>query len=154
MHKILIFFLIIPLMVLAQFKTQTQPLDFSEKLEAGQTEKGTFGILGLDPSRFSMHHSYSMSYMSMGGKGFTQGLYLNTMTYQFSIPLTLSLQLGIANQPIQTNNTAPLLKNGPFISGAQLQYKPAKNMIIQLDFQQTPYQNYPMFSNPNYFRAW
>ncbi len=133
--------LLTPLLASAQFKTQAKSMPLSDRLKSGQT--GSFGILGLDPSRFSMQHSYSMSYASIGGKGFTQGLYLNTMTYQFSIPLTVSLQLGMAHNPLQGANTASILQNGFFVSGAQIRYQPSKNTVLQFNFQQTPYQSFP-----------
>ena len=136
----IVFFLALPLMSFAQFKTQAKPVGFSDRLKNDQR---SFGILGLDMSRFSMSHSYSMSYMSAGGQGFTQGLYLNTMSYQFTIPLTVSLQLGMAHNPFQGNNTASILQNGFFVSGAQAEYKPTENTTIKLEFHQMPYQNYP-----------
>jgi len=141
MHRFIIFliFFVVPLCSFGQFKTQVKPMDFSDRLKADQQNY----LLGIDMSRFFMSHSYSMSYMSMGGQGFTQGLYLNTMSYQFTIPLTVSLQLGMAHNPFQGNKTANILQNGFFLSGAQVRYKPSKNTTIQLDFRQMPYQNYP-----------
>jgi hypothetical protein len=129
---------------MAQFKVQSEPVDFADRL---RTDQSQFGILGIDMSRFSMSHSYSMSYMSMGRQGVTQGLYLNTMSYQFSIPLTVSLQLGMAHNPfggVGDNGTASILQNGMFVSGAQLKYKPTENTTIQFGFQNMPYSNsYP-----------
>jgi len=144
MRKLIILLIIIllPIGVMAQFKTQAKPVGFADRLK---TDQSRFGILGIDMSRFSMSHSYSMSYMSMGGKGITQGLYLNTMSYQFSIPLTVSLQLGMAHNPFAgmgENGTASILQNGMFVSGAQLKYKPTENTTIQFDFRNMPYTNY------------
>lgn len=131
--------ILVPLSLLAQFKTQAKPVDFTDRLAMGQQN---VGLLGIDMSRFSMSHAYSMSYMSMGGHGFTQGLYLNTMSYQFAFPLTVSLQLGMAHNPFEGNNTASILQNGLFLSGAQIRYKPTEKTTIQLDFRQVPMQNY------------
>ena len=93
--------------------------------------------------------------MSMGKQGVTQGLYLNTMSYQFSIPLTVSLQVGMAHNPfggMGQNGTASILQNGMFVSGAQLKYKPTENTTIQFDFRNTPYSHtypgYYMMSRP------
>jgi hypothetical protein len=146
---ILLILFLMPLSASAQFKAQTKPIPFTEHLKSGQ--KGSFGILGIDPSRFSMQHSYSMSYASMAGHGFTQGLYLNTMTYQFAMPLTVSLQLGMAHNPFESTNTPSMLQNGIFVSGAQVRYQPTKNTVFQFNFQQRPYQNsagyYGMYDN-------
>ena len=138
---LILLILLMPLSVFAQFKSQTTPMSLSDHLKSGQA--GSFGILGLDPSRFTMQHSYSMSYASLGGHGFTQGLYLNTMTYQFAMPLTVSLQLGMAHNPFQSANMPSLMQNGFFVSGAQVRYKPSKNTVLQFNFQQRPYQTYP-----------
>ncbi|MBN1481503.1 hypothetical protein EH223_03985 [candidate division KSB1 bacterium] len=137
---ILLIVILVPVWLGAQFKTQTKPVDFADRLK---TDQQSLGIIGIDMSRFSMSHSYSMSYMSVGGRGFTQGLYLNTMSYQFSIPLTVSLQLGMAHNPFQGNQTASILQNGFFLSGAQIRYKPSAKTTIQLDFRQMPYQYTP-----------
>lgn len=147
---VLLIVIIMPVCLWAQFKTQAKPADFSDRIK---TDTGNFGIIGIDMSRFSMSHSYSMSYMSMGGRGFTQGLYLNTMSYQFSIPLAVSLQLGMAHNPFHGNQTASILQNGFFLSGAQVLYKPSENTTIQLNFQQMPYRNVPglyYMSRPGY----
>ena len=132
--------LIFTMVCYGQFKTQTKTMDFSDRLK---TDQNSFGILGIDMSRFSMSHSYSMSYLSAGGQGITQGLYLNTMSYQFAVPLTLTLQLGMAHSPFQGNNTANILQNGFFVSGAQVKYKPTEKTTVQLEFRQMPYQYYP-----------
>ncbi|MBN1561676.1 hypothetical protein JW998_15600 [candidate division KSB1 bacterium] len=134
-------FFLLPLLGYGQFKTQAKPVDFSDRLQSG----ANIGILGIDPSRFSMSHSYSMSYMAAGGQSFTQGLYLNTLSYQFTVPLTLSLQLGMAHNPFPGNGTANILQSGFFVSGAQLMYKPTEKTTIQLQFRQMPYQNYRGF---------
>ena len=137
---LLIWVFLLPLAALAQFKTQAKPIDFADRLTSG-VQNGV-GLLGLDPTRLSMSHSYSMSYMSVGDRGFTQGLYLNTLKYQFAIPLTFTVQWGMAHQPFQGNNTSPILQNGFFLSGAQVRYKPTENTIIQLDFHQNPYNSF------------
>jgi len=149
MRKLWILMLVIlPMTVFAQFKTQAKPVKFVDRLQYGRTD----GLpnLGLDMSRFSMTHSYSMNYMSVGGKSLTQGLYLNTMSYQFSIPLTVSLQLGMAHNPFQSANTASILQNGPFISGAQIRYQPSEKTVLEVNFRQMPYQNFSGLYNMHY----
>lgn len=44
--------------------------------------------------RFSMRQSYSLSAMSGGGGSASSGLYLNTLSYQFSPLLTASVDVG------------------------------------------------------------
>jgi hypothetical protein len=138
-----------PFILLAQFKTQTASTKISDQLRSGSgVSQSLAGLIGLDPSRLHISHSYQLSYMSIGG-GLTQGMYLNTLSYQFSVPLTLSLQWGIAYQPLQSVNAAPFLANGPFISAAQLRYQAKNNLSIELNFQNDPN---PYFYNPFYNR--
>lgn len=143
MKKISVFILMMmPMMVFAQFKTQAKNQGFTDRL----ISSSGLGFLGLDPSRFSMSQSYSMSYADIGGRGFSQGLYLNTLRYQFAIPLTVSLQLGLAHQPFGISGVSPMMNDGLFVSGAQLRYQPSKNTLIQLDFRQAPYSGYSRYS--------
>jgi len=129
-----------PCLVFGQYKSDTKAVDIATVLRTPvNAGKNAVGILGLDPSRLDISQSYSMSYMSLGGQGFSQGMYLNTMTYHFKLPMTLSFQWGIAHQPFAGSNDAPFLKNGPFISGAQFKYKPTKNTVIELEYNQNPY---------------
>jgi hypothetical protein len=131
--------LLLPLLVFGQYRTQAKPVNLAASLKnpigIGQS---AMALLGLDPARLHMSQSYQMSYMSIGGKGYSQGVYLNTLTYDFSIPLTMAVQWGIAHQPLSGIGTSPLLNSGPFLSGAQLYYRPTKNTSIRLEFSQYP----------------
>jgi hypothetical protein len=144
MRKRLIFILMMtmPIMAFAQFKTQAKNQSFTDRL----ISSSGLSFLGFDPSRFSMSQSYSMSYATIGGQGFSQGLYLNTLRYQFAIPLTVSLQVGLAHQPFAISGVSPMMNDGIFVSGAQLRYQPTKNTVIQLDFRQAPYSGYSRYS--------
>jgi hypothetical protein len=131
--------LLVPLCCFAQYKINTQPQDISTKLRTQNgMGQGLVGIFGLDPSRASMQHSYQMGYSSFGGNNFSQGMYLNTLTYDFSIPLSMSVQWGIANQFLPGLNASPMMNDGPFISGAQILYKPTKNTVIHLEYRKMP----------------
>ncbi|RPI02829.1 MAG: hypothetical protein EHM72_03165 [Calditrichaeota bacterium] len=143
-----IFFILLliglPLSLFAQFKSQAKSREFTERMadNVGQA----VGFLGLDPSRFSMTQSYSMSYLSSGGKGFTQGVYLNTLQYQFSIPLTLTLQVGMAHQPFGGTGASPMLKDGIFVSGAQASFRPTQNTLVQFEYSRRPLSTFSGYS--------
>jgi hypothetical protein len=126
---------LVPLVAFGQLKEQLKPQSFSQFLTQPQ---GLIGLLGLDPNRFSMQHSYSVSYLSAGGQGFSQGLYLNTMSYHFSDPLQVSLQWGVMNQPFGSFGVPSLYQNGPFLSGASVEYKPSRNLSIGLQYNNIP----------------
>jgi len=148
---VLTFVFLLPYFALGQYKVNTHAQDIQTTLNnPGGMGRGLVSLIRLDPSRFRMSQSYQMGYMSMGGQGFSQGLYLNTLSYEFSIPLTLSLQWGLANQPFSGVGLSPIMKSGPFISGAQLQYKPSQKTTIQLEFRQLPYNTpYRMYNRNN-----
>lgn len=141
MKRWLVYIMIVslPALAFAQLKSQTKPMDMTNSLRNPLgIGKSAMGWLGLDPSRLTMLQSYQMSFMSAGGNSYTQGLYLNTLMYQFSSPLTLAVQWGIAHQPLSSFGGASLLNNGPFLSGAQLRYQPAKNFSVELEYSQYP----------------
>lgn len=136
----------VPVMAFGQLKEQLKPQSFSQLLTQPQ---GLVGLLGLDPSRFSMQQSYSISYLSAGGQGFSQGLYLNTLSYRFSDPLQVSLQWGVMNQPFGSFGVPSLYQNGLFLSGASIEYKPSRKVSIGLQYnkipggwQYSPYRSY------------
>lgn len=143
---------LVPGFVFAQLKSQALAPNLPEMLRSiPASTQGLLGIIGFDPAKFHMSHSYSMSYFSMGGKGMTQGLYLNTMSYRFSDPLLLKLQFGYAHQPFNAfGRNVPLVNNGFFVSGAELIYKPLNNMTVHFQFNRLPNQSY-YYMNPFLF---
>ena len=99
----------------------------------------------LDPSRISMNQQFGLGYMSSGGRGYTQGYYLNNISYRFNAPLLLQLHLGATNNPFAQATNLPgqstltsLLSNAQFFGGADLIWKPSDDMRFQLSFYQMP----------------
>lgn len=104
------------------------------------------GILGLDLSKLEINHSYSMFFSTFGNNSFTQGMYLNTISYQFSMPLSMKLQWGVTHQPFGQGFQNSNIGNQFFISGAELRFEPKENMVFKLQFRQIPagaYYNSP-----------
>jgi hypothetical protein len=136
--------LLCPIILFGQYRNKPQ-MDFPSLLQTpAALGRAATNLLGLDPSRMTMQHSYQMSFMNAGGHGFSQGLYLNTISYQFTLPITMSVQWGIANQPFgNIANNSALLKNGPFLSAAQFRYQPKPNMVLQIDYRHMPYSYDP-----------
>ncbi|MDZ7292966.1 MAG: hypothetical protein ONB44_20845 [candidate division KSB1 bacterium] len=138
-HKVFtvvaVILMLLPMVAFGQLKEQLKPQSFSQILTQ---PRGLVGVLGLDPNRFRMQHSYSLSYISLGGHGFSQGVYLNTMSYRFSDPLQVSLQWGIMNQPLGSFGVPSLYQSGVFLSGASMEYKPSRNLSIGLQFNNVP----------------
>lgn len=141
---------VIPLSVFGQLRDQDKPVPISQELIRPQ-DGGLFGLGILDPSRFNMSHSISMSYFSLGDAGVSQSLYLNTMTYQIASPLLLKLQWGIQSFPHNSfAKDHPAFKGGFFLSNAELKYKPSDKFEMKLQFNQSPYymNNRYRYGNP------
>ncbi|MBN2105437.1 hypothetical protein JW835_15465 [bacterium] len=94
----------------------------------------------IDPAKFEMSHSYSLSYLSSGDRSTNVGLYLNTMTYRFSDPLLMQLRIGYMHQPFGGDRSTLSSQQGNFfLQGAHLLYRPTKNMIISFDYESYPF---------------
>jgi len=128
----------------AQWKTQPQ-----DKVPVGESLMRTDGdglLFGwFDPSRFSMGHTYSLSYTTMGGKGYSLGEYTNSMRYQISDPLSIRLDLSLSHSPFDSyGGKLGQELSGFRISRAELNYQPSKNTFLQIQFRQLPPSQYLM----------
>lgn len=101
----------------------------------------------LDPSRFSMTHSYTMSFTRFGNQTLNQGLYLNTMNFRVSDPLLMQVRIGYLHQPFGGYGTAGDANGKLFLQRAMVQYKPSDKMSIVFDYQAYPS---PIGVNPYY----
>ncbi|HHL73540.1 MAG TPA: hypothetical protein ENJ29_13625 [Bacteroidetes bacterium] len=129
-------------------KSDSATTDFSTLMTNGQPRsKALAAFFGLDPERFRMSQSYTLGVTSFGGTAISQGVYLNSISYDFSIPLTFNLEWGVRMNPLQAgqnqNAALPGLNNGLFLSGASLEYKPSKNFQIGVSYSSYPLGSYP-----------
>lgn len=132
---------LVPAVAQGQLKEQTaKKFDFAKILTAPARPQGLFGMLGLSPDRFSMQQSYSLSFVNFGGQSYSQGLYLNTMQYQVSDPLRVSVQWGLLNQPFGSFGAQPLTSNRLFLSSAGVYYQPSRNFSFEVQYQALPYR--------------
>lgn len=140
--------LLFPALSFAQLKQDTK-LNVAKSLVQPQPQ-GLLSLIGLDPSKFSMHHSYSFTVGSIGGETYNQGLYLNTMRYRFADPLSMYLQVGFQHQPFANQASRFNQGNNVFVSGAGVQYEPSDNFKVQLEFSQRPVGLYasPYYQSP------
>jgi hypothetical protein len=102
-----------------------------------------FGSLGLlDPERFHMSQSYSMSFASDGKHSSSAGMYLNTMTYQFSMPISMRLQVGYMHDPsVLFAGSGDAMGRGQlFIPNFDVVIRPMKYMTIQFHYGMVPVQ--------------
>jgi len=145
--------LMLPVWASAQLKGPDKPVPFAHLLTQGlSAPQGLFSLIGLNSNRFSMQQSFSLSYTTLGGQGYSQGVYLNTMSYRLADPLQFSLQWGIMNQPLSSLGVPSMYQNGFFLSGANLEYKPSKNLSLGMQFNSYPGGYYYPYRSgyPNY----
>lgn len=149
--SLILLLILLPTLVFAQLK-QDAKVDMAKALTQPTTRiQGIVGLLGLDPTKFSMSQSYSLSFVTGGGHSYNQGLYLNTMRYQFSDPLSMYLQLGFVHQPFGSLGEKNFQQQSEvFVSGAGLEYKPSENVKLQFEFSQQPRSYYPYYRYNSY----
>ena len=125
----------------AQLKSQIEPpLSVERSIQIPGLGSTSLGLNFLDPSRFSMHHSYSLSYMSFGNQSASMGIYQNVMSYVFSDKLVLNGHFGFMHDPLKMGNSATttnLMDN--MIYGAELSYRPKDNVLLNVRFDKVPY---------------
>ncbi len=133
------------LMLGAQFKSQKSAIFKPSDLLYRPT--GLFAGL-LDPSKFHMSQSYSLSFFSYGKAMLNQGLYLNTISYRFSNPLWMQVQIGYLHQPFG-QSAGVMSSNGKlFLHRASVVYTPSDKFTVVFD-----YQSMPVLFSP-YLRSW
>ncbi len=112
----------------------------SQSLLSPEFRNSSSSISFLNPSRFSMHQSYSVSFTGSGQGSSSSGVYLNTLSYQIANPLTLSMDLGFyspfySNVPGLADRTM-LSKQGAGTSFVlpriALEYKPTEHFSLNL----------------------
>jgi hypothetical protein len=144
-------FLFISSMLFSQVKIQQQPTNVGDLLrKALYNAHASSSLLGINPDKLKMNHSYSLGFSSFGGNSLTQGMYLNTISYQFDIPLSVKFQWGFMHQPFATGGLNTTLTNQFFLSGAELNYRPLENLTMRLQFYQRPAG---LFYPSNYYRS-
>jgi hypothetical protein len=130
--------IVISLMAIGQFRSQPEARSSVTESMIRQDDGGLlFGW--FDPSRFTMHNSYSLSYMTSGGKGLSLGTLTSSLAYQISNPLSVQFDVSLMHSPY--NNLCGNFSkeiSGVYLSRAELNYRPSKNTLFQIQFQQLP----------------
>ncbi|MBW7886982.1 MAG: hypothetical protein H3C35_01300 [Bacteroidetes bacterium] len=147
-----IFLLVIAVTMLAgsslfsQFKNQTE-IKSNVSDSFIKPEDSWFSF--FNPNNFQMHHAYSMSYMTAGGKNLALQRYTNTMLYQFAPNLYALVDISLQNSPFSSFDFRTQQQfNSLSISRAEITYQPWKNTFLRLSYQQNPYGLYDSFYNP------
>ncbi len=138
----------------AQFKAQV-PEESRIGDGSAQSESSSGFLFGwFNPEKFHMQHSFSMEYMTMGGQGLSLGTYTNSMMYQFSDKLDARADLSFSYSPF--NSFGSFGKKNDFssfyLSRAEVNYRPWKNVTMQVQFRQLPYGAY--YYNSPFYNPW
>ncbi len=122
-------------------------------------EQGTAFTLD-DPSRFSMRQSYSVSAMSSRAGSASSGVYLNTVTYQVTEPLSLSLDMGV-HTPFHSSIPGIDPHHGAggtslIIPRMGLEYRPNDRMSVHVDLVNGPdaWKAYGISPRGPHFAPW
>lgn len=155
-----LFILIGCLFILSFFSvTYSQKQDVENKSFFGLTpQKSSFSL--LDPSRLKMSHSYTFSYFSSKKSSGSFGLYLNTIQYQISEPLKLTMNLGYLHRSSFWQRSGNSFNTQGILSDFQLEYKKSNFHFLlkigNLPENRNPYIDwlYYYLSDWYYFSDW
>jgi hypothetical protein len=152
MKKYLLIILSFTLSLTAQFKEEHEkPLEIKRSLVNTNTSS-LFGF--FNPDNFSMRHSVSMSYSTMGSRGVALGIYTNSMAYRFAENLNVEVDASIVNSPYNSYGDAFTNEiNGIYLSRAALNYKPMDNMFISIQYRGGPGNYYYPYGYSPFFRS-
>jgi hypothetical protein len=87
----------------------------------------------------TIHNSYSLSYTTSGGKGYSLGDLTSNIAYQISNPLSVQFDVSLLHSPF--NNIGGNFANnisGIYLTRAELNYRPSNNMLLQIQYRQLP----------------
>jgi hypothetical protein len=136
--KTVLTLIVVSVMAVGQFRSQPEA---SSSVAGSMIRQDDGGLLfgWFDPSHFAIHNSYSLSYMTSGGKGLSLGTLTSSLAYQISNPLSVQFDVSLIHSPYNNlgGNFAKDI-SGVYLSRAELNYRPSKNTLLQIQFQQLP----------------
>lgn len=100
------------------------------------------GFSLLDPSRLHISNSYSLSYFSGGGQSQSVGLYMSTVDYQLSRPLSLRVGIGYLHQPLGFLNSNTSTVGNEILPNVRLDYRPSESFHFMVDYRTIPSSDY------------
>lgn len=113
----------------------------------------------INPKNFSLNHSFNLSYQTFGNTSYSITSYTGTLSYKVLDNLNVSADvtmqyspfadLGLSNAVLNKDFQNSL--NGVYLSRVSLNYKPMKNMFINIQYVNNK-SSY--FLNDYYFSRW
>lgn len=122
----------------AQFKSPAEPQP-SVSQSILRSDNGGLWFGWFDPSKFNMRQSFSLSYMTFGGQGMSLGVYTNSMMYKISNDLDVQADVSLMASPFSSfGKQAQNSLSGLFLNRAEINYRPWKNTLFQIQYRQLP----------------
>ena len=118
LHNLIIIFCILNGGLWGQLKSQVPEQNVGAMI-TGNNLSTTVPL--LDPTRFDMHHSFSMSTMSLGGQAMNVAAYTNIMTYELNHNLHLGTRFSLVQPTGMMGPGNYGLNNTQFLYDANLQ---------------------------------
>lgn len=136
----------------AQFKSQVQQETQVSLGRLGDSSPFSALFGWFNPDKFSMRHSFDVSYTTVAGRGFSLSTYTNSMRYEFADNLNARADISMSFSPF---GSLPMINrsdlNGIYLSRAEVNYKPWENVLMQVQFRQMPYNPwYSPYYDPFY----
>jgi hypothetical protein len=143
MKKLLIALILgISFTAFGQFKGSGFP---TESVMDGIVRQGpSIPLLGfLNSGNFEMHQSVEMSYSTFGSQGLALGVYTNSLLYRFNNKLNVQADISIVNSPYSSfGKSFQNRLNGIYLSNAEINYRPWKDVFITLQYRNSPLSYY------------
>ena len=142
MKKAIILIILTSLTCFAQFKgDENKPIDLHQGILSDNPVGSLFSF--IDPSKFSMGHSFEMSYSAMGRDGLALGVYTNHLSYEFSEVLNVQIDASIVNSPYNSfGDKFTNSLNGVYLDRARINYNPSENFQMSIQFSNSPFGYY------------
>ena len=149
---ILIAFALFSSLSYAQYKDI--PYETKVKLKSNNL---IFGF--INPKNFSLNHSFNLSYQTYGNASYSIASYTGTLSYKILKNLNVSADVTMQYSPFANIGTSNAVLNkdfqnslnGVYLSRVSLNYKPMKNMFINIEYVNN--KNSYLF-NDYYFSRW
>ena len=138
----------------AQFRSEINqpepPLNTANAMQGGNFLSQLF-----DPSRFSMHQSFSSSFISGGGGSLGISMFTNTFAFHPSDDLFVSADVSAVYSPYSSFGSAYSNSlNGIYLTNARLDWKLSDNAFMRVEYLGGPtagmYGGYSPYYNPFY----
>lgn len=129
----------------AQFRETVPGAPASSRLYNATGAAGSVLNKIFHPSVFQMSHSFEMSAGSFGGRGYSMGMYTNSLAWQFNDKLAARVDVSVAYSPVHKAATAlGFQDNKPkvFLRNADIAWRPSKKFQLHLQVRQNPYGSY------------